>query len=732
MAPSLFHPKQFIKYSGTATVLFLTGLILAIGIGITVWSLFPKIYGVLPLDDAYIHLVYISNLASSGTLSFNIGELSTGTSSPLWTAINAGLVSIGIDAYWAVLYTSLVMFGAILVLTAVITRNIARGIELNETVSSCIAIFATLLLAVNGNLIWLSLSGMETMMFIALGLLSIVSFHRYKFNAITGILCGLLLLTHPSGIALLGPLAVIGLLKGGRSGVIRGLIATMLVVLPYLLFSFLVNGDILPTTGRGKVLTYVDSGFDLSDMFNFIKGFINYQVYLPQHYILIASLALCLSLLLWRNIQGCSIQNTWGNITKQLSTLYREHVNGTKITSNVHGFIQNTPLLQKHLLVTLLITWGASHLFMYAISFRILLHHTRYLSNEYVILTILAAIGVGYIHKHITKLPIGILLMAIALSSAVITCVSWSSLYHNNIRQIEGEYIKMADWTAQNTQSEARIAAFDVGILKYFSNRHIIDLGGIISREAHDCLLVQSCGGFLYDSEADYIMYSRNPDVDVYNGIYKAEYEGPMLLTQKPLVYFDYPQYTAPTLTHSHRLDMYQILGWSPKSNYGALNAFKYDGTAFEPAGEIISDEFELVGYLIDHRQIEKIPYHPLFLNVTFYFRAITQLQQPYWVHMQILSEDLEHIYFYSRHIPTHNLVKPTTWPIGDIIKDHHIRAIPEELSPGVYTIRIVISHEKELDGEKLESYPWIDIGHLINHENRLKPVTIVATNKGE
>jgi hypothetical protein len=348
-----------------------------------------------------------------------------------------------------------------------------------------------------------------------------------------------------------------------------------------------------------------------------------------------------------------------------------------------------------------------------------------------VILTILAAISVGYIHKHITKLPVGILLIAISLSSAVITCVSWGSLYHNNIRQIEGEYIQMANWTAQNTEREAKIAAFDVGILKYFSNRHIVDLGGIISREAHDCLSKQSCGGFLHDSGAAYIMYSRNPDVDVYNGIYKAEYEGPVLLTQKPLVNFDYPQYTAPTLTHSHRLDMYQILGWSPKSNAGALNAFKYDGVAFELSEEIISDELELVGYLIDHRQIEKIPYHPLFLNFTFYFRAITQLQQPYWVHMQILSEDLEHIYLYSRHIPTHNLIKPTLWPVGDIIKDHHIRPIPEELPPGPYTIRIVISHEKELDDEKLESYPWIYIGRLINHENRLQPVTIRETDNG-
>jgi len=729
MVPSLFHPKQFIRYFSRSNVLFLIGLTLAIGLGITTWSLFPKIYGILPLDDAYIHLVYISNLATSGTLSFNLGELSTGTSSPLWTIVNAGLVRVGIDPYWAVLSTSLVMFGLTLVLTAVITRNIARSIDLNETVSPCIAIFATLLLAVNGNLIWLSLSGMETMMFIALGLLSIISFRRYRFNAITGILCGLLLLTHPSGIALIGPLVIIGLLKGDRSGIFKGLIATFLVVLPYLVFSFLVNGDILPTTGRGKVLTYVDSGFDLSGMFHFMQGFVDYQSYLPQHYVLLLALALSLALLMWNKMQGFSIQNLCTIVTNRLRNIYTNDFSENRITSTIQQFINNTPLLQKHLLTTLLVTWGASHLVMYSISFRILLHHTRYLANEYVILTILAVIGIGYIHKHITKIPISIVLMAIILSSAVITCVYWGGLYHNNINQIQDEYIKMASWADQNIPPDAKIAAFDVGILKYHTDRHIIDLGGIISRTAHDCLSKQSCGAFLQKSQADYIMYSRNPDVDVYTGIYKAEYQGPMLLSQKPMIHFDYPQYTAPTLTHSHRVDLYQILGWNPKSRNGALDAFKYDHSVFEPIEETINDEFELAGYLLDHRQIEKIPYHPLFLNVTFYFRALTKLEQPYWIHMQILTEDLETIQFYSRHIPTHNLINPAIWPVGDLIKDHHIIPVPERLEPGAYAFRVAVSRDKQLDGEKLESYNWIYLGHLTNHQNRLSPVKIMGAN---
>ena len=67
----LFHPKEYGADRKTPTALLVTGVLLVIILGIAVWIAFPKSYGVFPLDDAYIHLVYISNLAETGTLSFN-------------------------------------------------------------------------------------------------------------------------------------------------------------------------------------------------------------------------------------------------------------------------------------------------------------------------------------------------------------------------------------------------------------------------------------------------------------------------------------------------------------------------------------------------------------------------------------------------------------------------------------------------------------------------------------
>ncbi len=692
---------------------------------------FPKSYGVFPLDDAYIHLVYISNLVETGTLSFNLGELSTGTSSPLWVVINAVLVAIGVPPYWSVLSLSLLMLVVVLVLATLICRRVGLTMNFGEPMSSLLGLFSGLLIAINGNLIWLSLSGMETMLFIALGLLSLLSYEYYKYKILTGILCGLLLLTQPSGIALIASLVMISVLRGDWRNLTKGIVTTLLVILPYLLFSFFVNGDILPTTGRGKVLTYVDSGFDVIAMTQFLTGFFKYQAFLPQHYVLISVIPVSLVVSLWVRLQGKSIRDIWFTIRRRTGQMYTHPIDGDQITDNVSTFTKSSTITNQYLLVSLLSSWGIAHLLMYALSFRILLHHTRYLSNEYVILTILGVIAIGYLHKTVTRIPISVALIPVAVIAAMITCINWSHLYHNNIRQISDEYIQMANWASGNTPSNATIAAFDVGILKYVSGRNVVDLGGIISTKTHECLTERSCGQFLYNSNADYIMYSRNPDVDVYNGIYKAVYEGPMLLTQKPLVHYSYPQYTAPTLTHSHRLDMYEITGWYPKTNTGVLKAFKYDNASFQPLSETVDNTLELVGYLIDYRRIEKIPYHPLFINFTLYFRALEKLAHPYWVHMQILSEDLETQYLYSRHVPTHNLVSPESWTIGEIIKDHHIRPMPEDLPVGVYAIRLTISRDKQLELEKMESYEWISLGRIANYENRLKPIPLGIADNG-
>ena len=251
-----------------------------------VWILFPKDPGIFPLDDAYIHLNYIKNLAETGSLSFNPGELSTGTSSPLWVALIAPFYKLGFDPYWTVITLSFVLLALIAHFTGLITRITTERLNFSNRIQLWCPLVASLLIILNGNLMWLSLSGMETMLFIMIGLLALLANSKWGFRYTTGAICALLTLTHPSGISLPITLIVINTILGSKSGSIKGLITYILVLSPYLLFTFLVNGNIFPTTGKAKTLTYVISGIDIKEALEFTWAFVEYQKFLPHHAIL--------------------------------------------------------------------------------------------------------------------------------------------------------------------------------------------------------------------------------------------------------------------------------------------------------------------------------------------------------------------------------------------------------------------------------------------------------------
>ena len=684
-----------------------------------VWILFPKDPGIFPLDDAYIHLNYIKNLAETGALSFNPGELSTGTSSPLWVALIAPFYKLGFDPYWTVITLSFGLLALVAHFTGLITRITTERLNFSNRIQLWCPLVASLLIILNGNLMWLSLSGMETMLFIMIGLLALLANSKWGFRYRTGAICALLTLTHPSGISLPITLIVINTILGSKSGSIKGLITYILVLSPYLLFTFLVNGNIFPTTGKAKTLTYVNSGLDIKEALEFTWAFVEYQKFLPHHAILpVAISTLSIAYLIRKissNNNAAITTHIWPNAIKYI----RIRPSGIG-----NAFTDSRALLTKHLLIISLLSWGIVHFAMYASTFRILLHHTRYLAIEYVVWAVVGSILIAFLHNLKPRGIFSIPAAVIALTLATVSLFTWGTIYLNNTKHVQEVYIRMSDAISDHTPEGSRIAAFDIGVIGFLTDREIIDLGGVTSSDAHACLKARSCGQFLKRSKADYVVYSRNPDVDIYNSLYLAEYQGPQLLKQKPLVYFSSKQYEAPTLTHSYRLDLYQINGWFPKTPNGIREAFAYDGMAFQPLWIDIDDCLQLVGYWMDHRVVQKITHHPLFVNFNYFFKTHKEFDEPYWVHMVLTDSDLEEIYMYEKHIPTHNILKPSNWPVGQVIKDHHVRIIPDSLPQEHFKVLITVTQSKILDWANPHNYQWIDIGEFENRRNTIAPIS--------
>ena len=199
-------------------------------------------------DDTYIYLQYAKKIAAGKGFSFNGGEHSYGTTGPLWALLIAAGKVAGLAPY--AVAKSLDLSFAILSLVCIYL--LASHLLGNATYG----FLASLLFSMDAWFIRWSGSGMETSFAVFLSLLGVWLSLRNR-ALLSGLVFGLLTLTRPeagllSVIMISRPLFV----RSGRSGraaeLVRPLIAYLSVVLPWLLFSYIHFGTILPNTLYGK------------------------------------------------------------------------------------------------------------------------------------------------------------------------------------------------------------------------------------------------------------------------------------------------------------------------------------------------------------------------------------------------------------------------------------------------------------------------------------------------
>lgn len=152
-------------------------------------------------DDAFITLRYARSFAEGRGLVFNPGERVEGFTSPLWTLLLAGMQILGQDRLVSA-RTLGILFGALALLLAFRLVSAAAG----RPVSPWVAAIAPLVLALNGPFACWAASGMETPLFAALILASLLGVMeenpRMAIPAIVG-----LILVRPEGAAVFALLA---------------------------------------------------------------------------------------------------------------------------------------------------------------------------------------------------------------------------------------------------------------------------------------------------------------------------------------------------------------------------------------------------------------------------------------------------------------------------------------------------------------------------------------------
>jgi hypothetical protein len=209
-----------------------------------------------PLDDSWIHQTVGRNFASYHSLGYLPHERSSGSTSLLWTLILSCNYSL-LPGLSPVVYCLIVNIVCLLATSVMLLR-----LALRDGMNHATAILWAAAPAVNGNYLWLTFTGMEHMLFIALSASSILLWlqtgRRRSLTALCASLSmGLLCMTRPEGIVLalilLSLYRVCG--RNLREASIGALIAAVLAAIPFSI-NLTTSGALIPVTLKGRQWMY--------------------------------------------------------------------------------------------------------------------------------------------------------------------------------------------------------------------------------------------------------------------------------------------------------------------------------------------------------------------------------------------------------------------------------------------------------------------------------------------
>lgn len=429
-----------------------------------------------PMDDSYIHFVYAENLSEHGRLFFNtVDEKGVGTSSLLWVLILGAGNLAGLSMHWVAKLVGIACLAAV---------GIGLYKLLLPLLSPWVAFGGALLVIISGHMLWFALSGMETMLFLALGILALLCYRKERWGWL-GVALGLLIITRLEGMILA---LVIGGFdiwrrRGIRSGLVVTVAVTCLICCPWILYLWLRTGYFIPTSGIGRHfsnITSIQVATAHSDSLAWLSGFpamaypltwIGYSIEfilggfaLPAPYIFI-------DLGIGSFSYKLSVWAILGLATVVLPLLW---ISCRRLVIYLKSQSWEKDMVRLPLLIFLF--WVVLHNLCYMIYLPILGSASRYASLNHIALWLAFGLGISHLGKSRYKFWLAAGLTIIALANTVY----WNRVYDANLEHMLKVRIPAAEYIRKQIPDSETCAAFDVGALRYYSQRPLVDLGGLI------------------------------------------------------------------------------------------------------------------------------------------------------------------------------------------------------------------------------------------------------------
>jgi hypothetical protein len=464
-----------------------------------------------PLDDSWIHLQFARNLAAGRGLAYNSGELVTGSTAPLWTALLALLAYLpGNPLAWAQ------MAGALLYVAGIdATWRLARELGL----APGLAALASGLTLGTGWMVWSALSGMEIPLFVLLSTWGMILHLRERAVdppaaagagggggagpaaaaaglPVSAAVLALAALARPEGLLLLAlafgdrclrfdrdrpagdAAAGDAPLRWRRPPFARlaagGVLAGCVLAGP-LLFYRIAGGSFLPTTYAAKGGELRRWLPDLQYVAGVVEILFRQQPYMTL--LCCGGVAALVARLGTRRDRGL-LPGLWlAALPLAYSTLSPP---GRMMAGNFGRYF--FPLFP---VVTLL---GAVALADAA-----------------------AALRAGVVAGR-ARLPAGLALLALLLWPTASSLLQCAGLYAHNLADVEASDVRAARWLAPRLPAGAVLAVNDIGAFKYLLPNRIVDLAGIANPELRLEVQRQVARGVPWERAMAAAVAGRRPD----------------------------------------------------------------------------------------------------------------------------------------------------------------------------------------------------------------------------
>ncbi|MBN1632797.1 MAG: hypothetical protein JW917_01370 [Ignavibacteria bacterium] len=433
----------------------------ALAIVSAVFALYYVIYAAkangyfgFPLDDPWIHLTFARNFSEYFSFSFYKNEMVTaGSTSPIYTF----LISIAFFVTKNEFILSYI-FGILFFAGAVYTFYKLSECDFGK--EYIYVIFIVLIFAIDKWLNFISVSGMETTMFIFI-LIMTAYFYKKRNAVLFAVFLGLIIWTRPDGVAFIAALVfdymiVLYLSKKdkkivlfskrdlARIGIIAGIFVTV-----YFVMNLMLSGSLLPNTYNAK-LTYYNPGHRSRS--EFFKNEV-WKYFTSGSYLIIMT----------------------GFLISALITL-----------KDFFRKIYNPNLLYIGFTVVLIL--------IYYIKLPYAHRFGRYLMPVIPFLILSSGLGIRDIAKILARYfkskNAAIVIITVILSiTAVYSFTDYLDKrknYADECKYINDRQVAAALWINQNTKESDIIATHDVGAIGYYSGRKLIDVAGLVTPELID------------------------------------------------------------------------------------------------------------------------------------------------------------------------------------------------------------------------------------------------------